>query len=155
MRVKKSKRLLSIEFLDSQLDQIVLANYLSSSCDAKAKVLSATRSHFYGIALVDDPSSSDEDTELAVLDSVRGLWSQMCFVIDYYNIKCKRNLTLESLRQIGQIAADRSSAPDPVPSSKSIDGGSLVRDDEEDEYEFDETDAGIKLSSVLVASLDK
>jgi hypothetical protein len=157
MTAKKSKRLLSVDFLDNHPEQIELARFLSSGWDAKSKVIAATKSHFYAIALADNPNSSDEDLQIAVLDSLRCLWMQMGYIVDYCNIKRNSNLSLESLLHFGAVPTDRfRSAPPTVdrihPAGEDLRRRSLSEDD--DEYEFDEIEAGIQLAPALVTTSD-
>jgi hypothetical protein len=165
MTAKKSKRLLSVDFLDNHPEQIELARFLSSGWDAKSKVIAATKSHFYAIALADNPNSSDEDLQIAVLDSLRCLWLQMGYIVDYCNIKRNSNLSLESLMQFGSVPTYQSRSTPPTVVGKASPAENRVHSagadlqhrslsEDEDEYEFDEIEAGIQLAPALVTTSD-
>ena len=116
MTDKKLNPVLTVKFLDTDSDQIILADYLKSTNDAKGHVLTAIKAHFYAIALSEDPNSSDEDIELAILESLQSLWGQMNYIVDYHRIKRKIQLTPQSLMRFGleQIALEsRVSPPQP------------------------------------------
>jgi hypothetical protein len=101
MVTKKAKRLLGVEFLDNDPDELILANYLKSKKDVKGQVLNATKAHLYAIALSEDPNSADEDVELAILESLQSLWGQMNYIVDYHRIRRKIHLTPQSLMRFG------------------------------------------------------
>jgi hypothetical protein len=101
MAIKKARRLLAIEFLDNDLKELRLANYLKSTNNAKGKLLITAQAHLYSIALSEDPSSSDEDIEIAMLESLRLLWGQMNYIVDYHRIKRKIQITPQSLMRFG------------------------------------------------------
>ncbi len=101
MTDKKLNPVFTVKFLDTHSDQVILADYLKSTNDAKGQVLTATKAHFYPVALSEDPNSSDEDIELAILESLQLLWGQMNYIVDYHRIKRKIQLTPQSLRRFG------------------------------------------------------
>lgn len=113
MAIKKAKRLLAIEFLDNDPKEQRLANYLKSTHNAKRKVLTTAQAHLYSIALSEDPSSSDEDIEIAMLESLRLLWGQMNYIVDYHRIKRKIQITPQSLMRFGLGTAARESIVNP------------------------------------------
>ena len=121
MTDKKLNPVFTVKFLDTDSDQIILADYLKSTNDAKGQVLTATKAHFYAIALSEDPNSSDEDIELAILESLQLLWGQMNYIVDYHRIKRKIQLTPQSLMRFGlaTTAQDRVVSP-PQPQSSSV-----------------------------------
>ncbi len=120
MAIKKAKRLLTVEFLDSDPIERRLSNYLKSTNNAKAKVVTTAQAHLDSIALSEDPSISDEDVELAALDSIQSLWSQMNYIVDYHRIKRKIQLTPESLKRFGLGPIVLESMASPVPSQLSV-----------------------------------
>lgn len=166
MTAKKSKRLLSIEFLDNHPEQVVLAKHLSGGWDAKAKVVAATKDHFYPLALAEDLSISDEDVKIALLDSLRCMWMQMGRMVDYCNVKRSCNLSLESLVLFGQVPVDRLRSASQIAVGKaspaenrehSVNDDTHLQQlllDEDDEYEFEEIEAGIQLSPALAIKPD-
>jgi hypothetical protein len=118
MTDKKLNPVFTVKFLDTDSDQVILADYLKSTNDAKGQVLTATKAHFYAIALSEDPNSSDEEIELAILESLQLLWGQMNYIVDYHRIKRKIQLSPQSLMRfgLGQIALESiESPPQPQP----------------------------------------
>jgi hypothetical protein len=116
MTDKKLNPVFTVKFLDTDPDEVILADYLKSTSDAKGKVLTAIKAHFYAVALSEDPNSSDEDIELAILDSLQSLWGQMNYIVDYHRIKRKIQIPPQSLMRfgLGPIALDSiESAPQP------------------------------------------
>ena len=101
MTDKKLNPVFTVKFLDTDSDQVILADYLKSTNDAKGQVLTATKAHFYAVALSEDPNSSDEDIELAILESLQSLWGQMNYIVNYHRIKRKIQLTPQSLMRFG------------------------------------------------------
>jgi hypothetical protein len=119
MTDKKLNPVFTVKFLDTDSDQIILADYLKSTNDAKGQVLTATKAHFYAVALSEDPNSSDEDIELAILESLQSLWGQMNYIVDYHRIKRKIQLSPQSLMRfgLGPIALESVvNPPQPQPS---------------------------------------
>jgi hypothetical protein len=87
MTIEKSKRLLIVDFLDTQVDQVILAQYLkSSTVDAKTQVMSATTGYFSALALAKQPNISRAELELALARSIRELSNQIANITDYYRI---------------------------------------------------------------------
>ena len=113
MVIKKARRLLAIEFLDNDIKELRLANYLKSTNNAKGKLLTTAQAHLYSIALSEDPSSSDEDIEIAMLESLRLLLGQMNYIVDYHRIKQKIQITPQSLMRFGLGTAARESIVNP------------------------------------------
>jgi hypothetical protein len=120
MTDKKLNPVFTVKFLDTDSDQIILADYLKSTNDAKGQVLTATKAHFYAIALSEDPNSSDEDLELAILESLQSLWGQMNYIVDYHRIKRKIQLTPQSLMRFGLGATAPGSVVNPPQSRSSV-----------------------------------
>jgi hypothetical protein len=119
MTDKKLNPVFTVKFLDTDPDQIILADYLKSTNDAKGHVLTATKAHFYAIALSEDPNSSDEDIELAILESLQLLWGQMNYIVDYHRIKRKIQLSPQSLMRFGLGTTAQGSVGNP-PQSPSV-----------------------------------
>jgi hypothetical protein len=121
MTDKKLNLVFTVKFLDTHSDRVVLADYLKSIHDAKGKVLTAAKGYLYSIALSEDPNSSDEDLELAILESLQSLWSQMNYIVDYHRIKRKIQLAPQSLVRFGlaTTAPERMVSP-PQPQSSSV-----------------------------------
>jgi hypothetical protein len=101
MTIKKIKKLLTIDLLDNDPDELLLANYLKSNKNVKGQLLAAAKAHFRANALSEDPNNTDEDVELAILESLQTLWCQMNYIVDYHRIKRKIHLTPQSLMRFG------------------------------------------------------
>jgi hypothetical protein len=84
MPIKKAKGVLRIEFLDNYPDQVLLADYLRSTGDAKGQVLTATKTSLYALALAKQADISHQDLEMALSQTIRDLDNQKSYVLDYY-----------------------------------------------------------------------
>jgi hypothetical protein len=82
----KVRGVLRVEFLDNYPIQVILANYLRGTGDAKGHVLAATTTYFYPIALAKNTGVSRQDKEMALLDALRNLDNQKKYLIDYYRV---------------------------------------------------------------------
>lgn len=121
MTDKKLNPVFTVKFLDTHSDQVILADYLKSIHDAKGKVLTAAKGYLYSIALSEDPNSSDEDLELAILESLQSLWGQMNYIVDYHRIKRKIQLAPQSLMRFGlATTAPEYVVSPPQPQSSSV-----------------------------------
>jgi hypothetical protein len=101
MTIKKAKRLITIDLLDNDPDELLLANYLKSNKNVKGQLLEAAKAHFRANALSEDPNNTDEDVELAILEALQSLWRQMNYIVDHHRIKRKIHLTSQSLMRFG------------------------------------------------------
>jgi hypothetical protein len=143
MAMKKAKGILRIEFLDNHPAQVILADYLRSTGDAKGHVLTATTAYFYAIALTKQADVSRQEKEMALAEAIRGLDTQKRHLIDYYRIFEKTDLSLESLPIVDLSSIQRFSPPPgltvPVDSISSIPEVNKVEqeenDDDDDEYQ--------------------
>jgi hypothetical protein len=101
---KKVQGVLRIEFLDNYPTQVLLANYLRGTGDAKGHVLSAAIAYFYPIALAKTRGISQQDKEMALLDAIRGLENQKKYLIDYYRIHQGIEISSDAYSQAGSSA---------------------------------------------------
>jgi hypothetical protein len=126
---KKVKGVLRIEFLDNYPTQVLLANYLRGTGDAKAHVLAATTTYFYPIALAKTKGGSHQEKQMALLDAIRGLENQKKYLIDYYRIHQGIEIAPDSFPQA--IVTNTLSVPSApqIPIDKDSD------DDDEDDYQ--------------------
>ncbi len=104
MTNKKVQGVLRIEFLDNYPTQVLLANYLRGTGDAKGHVLSAAIAYFYPIALAKTKGISQQDKEMALLDAIRGLENQKKYLIDYYRIHQGIEIASDFYAQAGSSA---------------------------------------------------
>lgn len=95
MLVPKKAGVLRVEFLENYPDQILLANYLRSTGDAKAQVLAATKAFFYPLAMIDQQVDR-KFKEIALADALRELDSHRKKLIDYFQILEQINLSENS-----------------------------------------------------------
>jgi hypothetical protein len=126
---KKVRGVLRIEFLDNYPIQVVLANYLRGTGDAKGHVLSAAMAHFYPIALAKTKGVSQQDKQMALLDAIRGLENQKKYLIDYYRIHQGIEIAPD-LPQVGSSTIVTNTLS--VPSAPQIFSDD---DDEDDDYQ--------------------
>jgi hypothetical protein len=91
MLVPKKAGVLRVEFLENYPDQILLANYLRSTGDAKAQVLAATKAFFYPLAMIDQ-SVDRKFKEIALADALRELDNHRKKLTDYFQILEQINL---------------------------------------------------------------
>jgi hypothetical protein len=164
MGSKKSKRLLSVDFLDTQAEQATLARYLKSSpVDAKTQVISATTGYFYALALAKQPNIPRAELEMVLSQSVRNLYGQIANIVDYYKIIHQIELPSNSSPRLLEVDLPRqpkmfSSTPLNQDSQNSaVDSGSISsqpidrgeNDDEDDDDDWDNlptiTDVGFDM----------
>jgi hypothetical protein len=131
MTNKKVQGVLRIEFLDNYPTQVLLANYLRGTGDAKGHVLSAAIAYFYPIALAKTKGISRQDKQMALLDALRGLDNQKKYLIDYYHIHEGIEIAHDPLVNAG--------SPATMPSSSTP---QTIEDDDDD----DDDDAPVCLT---------
>jgi hypothetical protein len=100
MSINKSKCLLKVHFLDNEIAQVVLAEYLKTGT-AKDRVLTATNAYLYPLALAQQPMTTSQELELALLQSVQALQSQAVNLINFFRLNKGITLTPEQLAGIG------------------------------------------------------
>jgi hypothetical protein len=129
MVAKKSNGILRIEFLDTHPDQILLANYLRSTGDAKGAVFEATKRSLYALALSKDGTKSKSELEMALSIAVTDLQSQIKTLTEHFRIFESIELPSESLPRslISTPIPPVSIAPTSLPATR------LMDEDDEDE----------------------
>jgi DNA polymerase III psi subunit len=140
MTIKKAKKLLTIDLLDNDPDELLLANYLKSNKNVKGQLLAAAKAHFRAIAVSEDPNNADEDVELAILESLQLLWGQMNYIVDYHRIKRKIHLTAQSLMRFGLgTTAFESIVNSPQPRTQPLSRMRVIHEPEGDEDKDEES----------------
>jgi hypothetical protein len=129
MVAKKSKGILRIEFLDTHPDQILLANYLRSTGDAKGAVFEATKRSLYALALSKDGTKSKSELEMALSIAVTDLQSQIKTLTEHFRIFESIELPSESIA--------RSSISIPPPPPIPLAGRVVEEDDDDDDDDND------------------
>lgn len=125
---KKSKGILRVEFLDNHSDQMLLANYLRSTGDAKGAVFDATKRSLYALALAKQGTSSKPELEMALSLAVSGLEVQIKYITEHFRI-------FEGI-ELPSEPSTRSSMPlVPLPSISTFSREYEDEDDEDDEDE--------------------
>jgi hypothetical protein len=141
MVAKKSKGILRIEFLDTHPDQILLANYLRSTGDAKGAVFEATKRSLYALALSKDGTKSKSELEMALSIAVTDLQSQIKTLTEHFRIFESIELPSES------IARSSISIPPPPPIPLA---GRVVEEDDDDDDD-DNDSACLTLTNTNIA----
>jgi hypothetical protein len=129
MVAKKSNGILRIEFLDTHPDQILLANYLRSTGDAKGAVFEATKRSLYALALSKDGTKSKSELEMALSIAVTDLQSQIKTLTEHFRIFESIELPSESIA--------RSSISIPPPPPIPLAGRVVEEDDDDDDDDND------------------
>lgn len=141
MTIKRVKKLLTIDLLDNDPDELLLANYLKLNKNVKGQLLAAAKAYFRANALSEDPDNADEDVELAILEALKSLWGQMNYIVDYHRIKRKIHLTPQSLMRfgLGTIAFESIVSP-PQPRTQPLSRMRVIHEPEGDEDENEDED---------------
>ncbi len=104
---------ISISQLDPQ--QVRIAKYLRNTGKITSQLMEAVVAYWDSIAISEDPSSSDEDIELALLNSLNKLHCQMSYIVDYHRVKRKIQLPPETLMKLGLLPIQGKAVSSPVP----------------------------------------
>jgi hypothetical protein len=150
----RAKRLLTIDFIDTNPKHTILAEYLNSSTvNPKSEVISATTKYFYALALAKQPNISRLELELALAQSVRDLSNQIANITDYYRIV--HQIELPSPRLLNDSPSEQTKMLSSIPLQQSSQNSTVVvesifsqgtdkgKDDDEDEDDID-WDAPVK-----------
>lgn len=97
----ETQRAISINIVQSDQRETMFAEYLRSTGGIKSHLLNAGYAHWYSIALAENGSSISTDVELALIDSLAKLSSQMTYLIEYHRIKHNIRLSPETLHRCG------------------------------------------------------
>jgi hypothetical protein len=141
MVAKKSKGILRIEFLDTDHEQILLANYLRATGDAKGAVFQSTKRSLYALALSKDGTKSKQELEMALSIAITDLQSQIKTLTEHFRIFESIELPCESSNRSLISTPIYPSIPPSIPSV-----GRVVEEEEEDEDD-DEDDGYLTLTN--------
>jgi hypothetical protein len=174
MAARKSQDVLRINVSQTDRQQSQLVEYLRKSGQITSQSMEAIKSYWYSYALAADPQASDIAVEMAAIESVIGLSSQINRILNFHRLDRQIILPNEVLTRCGLIPRSEpavSSAkslplptiPDP-PQPLTFSTISALDDDRSDEAEDDsarrmlrdrdrQTHAGLKLSSSVASFL--
>jgi hypothetical protein len=161
--------------------QVLLAEYLRSTGKITSQLMASVDAHLYSYAVAAKPGSSDAEVELAVVESVIALSSQINRILNFHRIDRQIILPNEVLTRCGLIPMSEPvmspakslplptipASPQPLnrptasatavrEASALAEDGALRFDDDRSEAEDDrdrQTHAGLKLSSSVASFL--
>jgi hypothetical protein len=174
MAARKSQDVLRINVSQTDRQQSQLVEYLRKSGQITSQSMEAIKSYWYSYALAADPQASDIAVEMAAIESVIGLSSQINRILNFHRLDRQIILPNEVLIRCGLIprsepaVSSAKSLPLPtIPASPQPLTCSTIcalDDDQSDEAEDDsarrtlrerdrQTHAGLKLSSSVASFL--
>jgi hypothetical protein len=104
MKEEKVKRLLTVNFRSDRRNQVILAKYLKTVGSAKDRVIIATSAYEYPLALAQQPMSTQQELELALLQSVQSLCGQAVNLVNFFRLNKGIELTPEQLAMAGLMS---------------------------------------------------
>jgi hypothetical protein len=139
MSINKSKCLLKVHFLDNEIAQVVLAEYLKTGT-AKDRVLTATNAYLYPLALAQQPMTTSQELELALLQSVQALQSQAVNLINFFRLNKGITLTPEQLAGIELMSPSASAVQthNTVKTPMNVNVQSVTADEDKDDLRLPE-----------------
>jgi hypothetical protein len=134
LMVAKIHQDIRLNIIETDLQEVRISKYLRGTSKIKPHIMEAVTAYWYPIALAEELDSSDEEVEMALLDSLRILSAQMTHLVDYQRVKRKINLPAESLMRFGLLPISQSltTPPATVVTSPVLD----AEDDEDDTDEW-------------------
>jgi hypothetical protein len=135
MSSNKSKCLLKIHFLDNRTEQTILAEYLKTLGSAKDRVIVATSAYEYPLALAQQPMSTQQELELALLQSVQSLCGQAVNLVNFFRLNKGIELTPEQLAMAG-LMSPYSTTQTPYPIKTPLNGN--IDEVEDDDLQLSE-----------------
>ena len=124
-KIRKSKAIVRVEFLDSTPHQKILGEYLKNSGEAKAIVFAAVSSQKMALALATDPKISRQELECMARKNRREMLNHVSDLDDFFAINYQIDLR-----------SDRPQS-DPI---KILPSPSIPKTHQEDEDEDDDKD---------------
>jgi hypothetical protein len=147
--------------------QVLIAKYLRDTGKIASQLMGAADAHFYSYALAAESDSSDAEVELAVIESVIALDSQINRIINFHRINRQINLPPEFLRRYGLMSMSQSATPASeglasMPHQTDRVAQVLVREvsceseeeDDEDDEEQDWNQSGLNISPAVLTFLN-
>jgi hypothetical protein len=92
---------ISINIVDTDPEEVLLAQYLRSTGKIKPTILDAAAAFWYPIAVSGSSETSIADKELAVIRAVTTLSSQISYIIEHSRIKDGISYSQETLQRCG------------------------------------------------------
>jgi hypothetical protein len=174
MAARKSQDVLRINVSQTDRQQSQLVEYLRKSGQITSQSMEAIKSYWYSYALAADPQASDIAVEMAAIESVIGLSSQINRILNFHRLDRQIILPNEVLTRCGLIPRSEPAVspakslplptiPDPAQPSDNRPTTAAL-DDDRSEPEDDsarrtlrerdrQTHAGLKLSSSVASFL--
>jgi hypothetical protein len=91
------------DIIKSDLNQVIIAEFLKRIGKSKPTILKALYGFYASQARSEHPDSSQQDIELALLESLNALSAQMRFLVNYHRVKDGINLSPECLMSFGLL----------------------------------------------------
>ena len=96
------------DIIKSDFNQVLIAEFLKRIGKSKPTILKALYGFYASQARSERSDSSQQDIELALLESLNTLSAQMRFLVNYHRVKDGINLSPECLMSFG-LLPDRKS----------------------------------------------
>jgi hypothetical protein len=173
MAARKSQDVLRINVSQTDRQQFQLVEYLRKSGQITSQSMEAIKSYWYSYALAADPQASDIAVEMAAIESVIGLSSQINRILNFHRLDRQIILPNEVLIRCGLIPRSEPAvspakslplpttpaSPQPLnrPTVSAIDDDRSEAEDDSARRTLRERDrqthAGLKLSSSVASFL--
>ena len=110
MATRPPRNEIRINVAETNHSEVLLAEYLRNSGRSKPQSMDAIYGYWYSYALAAEPGSSDAEVELAVIESVIALDSQINRIINFHRINRQINLPQEFLMRYGLLSIPQPAA---------------------------------------------
>jgi hypothetical protein len=120
MATTKTRDILKVNIIETNLRQVLLAQYLRDTGNISSQLMGAADAFYYSYASAVDRSVSDATVELAVSESVLALSGQIMRVLNFHRIDRGIVLPNEFLAQCGLVWGSSPSSPAVLPQQKSV-----------------------------------
>ena len=117
------------DIIQSDFNQVLIAEFLKRIGKSKPTILKALYGFYASVARSEHPHSSQQEVELALLESLNTLSAQMRFLVNYHRVKDGVNLLPECLMSFGLLPM---SQPLTNPQVHFADSTSADRDNDEE-----------------------
>jgi hypothetical protein len=91
------------DIIKSDFNQVLIAEFLKRIGKSKPTILKALYGFYASQARSEHPNSSQQEVELALLESLNTLSAQMRFLVNYHRVKDGINLSPECLMSFGLL----------------------------------------------------
>jgi hypothetical protein len=96
------------DIIQSDFNQVLIAEFLKRIGKSKPTILKALYGFYASQARSEHPNSSQQEVELALLESLNTLSAQMRFLVNYHRVKDGINLSPECLMSFGLLPISQS-----------------------------------------------